>query len=285
VIVVFGGMLGAGVLLMAAPVLWPRSAKSSRPAAMDGIRTQLALAGFERVPIAAFAVIGILLGAAGAATAQLAVGIPAVTVIAGLATTALAPLVVRRRAVKRLRENRAVWPDVVDHLVAAVRSGLSLPDAVGSVAEHGPPAVRAAFAGFRADYRASGQAAPALDALKDRLADPVADRIIETIRMAREVGGNDLATVLRGLAAYLREDAAVRAEVEARQSWIRNAARIGIAAPWIVLVLLASRPEAAAAYDTPAGLVLILAGLAVTVIAYRAMVALGRLPLERRWFA
>ncbi len=52
----------------------------------------------------------------------------------------------------------------------------------------------------------------------------------------------------------------------------------------IVLLLLASRPEAAAAYNTSTGVVVIVAGLGVTVIAYRAMVALGRIPEERRWF-
>ena len=69
-----------------------------------------------------------------------------------------------------------------------------------------------------------------------------------------------------------------------RQSWIVNAARLGVAAPWIVLLLLASRPEAAVAYNTSAGVVVIVGGLGVSVVAYRLMVALGRLPEERRWF-
>jgi tight adherence protein B len=103
--------------------------------------------------------------------------------------------------------------------------------------------------------------------------------------LAREVGGTELPAVLRALAAALRQDAAVRAEVEARQSWVVNAARLGVAAPWVVLVLLASRPEGAAAYNSPAGRALLGTGAAVTVLAYRIMVALGRLPEERRWFS
>ena len=78
---------------------------------------------------------------------------------------------------------------------------------------------------------------------------------------------------------------AVRSEVEARQSWVVNAARLGVAAPWIVLLLLASRPEAAAAYNSPPGWLVLGVGLVVTVVAYRVMIALGRLPEERRWFA
>jgi tight adherence protein B len=102
--------------------------------------------------------------------------------------------------------------------------------------------------------------------------------------MAREVGGSDVTAVLRGLAGYLREDAALRAEVVARQSWIRNAARLGVAAPWLLLLVLASRHETLVAYDSAAGTMLILAGVVVTFVAYRAMIALGRLPEERRWF-
>ena len=52
----------------------------------------------------------------------------------------------------------------------------------------------------------------------------------------------------------------------------------------MILLLLASRPEAAAAYNTAAGAVLIAGGLAVSLVAYRIMLALGRLPEERRWF-
>ena len=71
--------------------------------------------------------------------------------------------------------------------------------------------------------------------------------------MAREVGGSDLTQVLRSLAVWLRQDAAIRQEVEARQSWVLNAAKLGVAAPWIILLLLASRPEAAMAYNSASG--------------------------------
>ena len=64
-----------------------------------------------------------------------------------------------------------------------------------------------------------------------------------------------------------------------------SAARLGVAAPWIVLFVLASRPEAVAVYASPGGTALLLIGFVVTVVAYRLMVALGRLPEERRWFA
>jgi len=213
------------------------------------------------------------------------VGVVALTI--GLAATGLVLpwLLVGWRANARARAHRAVWPDAVDQLVSAVRSGLALPDGVSALATQGPEATRPAFAAFERDYRATGAFIPCIDRLKQRLADPVADRILETLKMAREVGGTELTAVLKALASGLREDAAIRAEIEARQSWVVNAARLGVAAPWIVLVLLATRPEAAVAYNTPTGTTVIACGLVVSVIAYRVMIALGRLPREKRWFA
>jgi tight adherence protein B len=212
------------------------------------------------------------------------VPVVAVAAATGVLVLLLPSVVVLWRARAHRRATRVVWPDVVDHLVSAVRSGLALPDSVVTLASSGPAITRAAFAEFERDYRMTGAFADSLDRLKDGLADPVADRIIETLRMSREVGGNELTTVLRNLAAYLRQDAAIRSEVEARQSWIVNAARLGVAAPWVVLLLLSTRPEAADAYNTPEGSAVILVGLALSVVAYRLMIGIGRLPEERRWF-
>ncbi|HEX7834257.1 MAG TPA: type II secretion system F family protein, partial [Pseudolysinimonas sp.] len=209
----------------------------------------------------------------------------ALALAAGCVGAAAPATVVAGRARRRRRMLRAAWPDLVDHLVAAVRSGQSLAEAVTSLSDVGPAEIRPAFRDFGRAVRATGTIGGALDDLKVRLADPVADRIVETIRMSREVGGTELPSILRALTASLRQDAAVRSEVEARQSWVLNAARLGVAAPWIVLLLLASRPETAAAYNSPAGLVLLVTGFGVSVVAYRVMIALGRLPEERRWFA
>jgi tight adherence protein B len=237
-----------------------------------------------RVGLSTIAVVSIIFGIAAAALVFALVPVVAIAGATGILVLCLPAGVVVWRARAQRRATRVVWPDVVDHLVSAVRSGLALPDSVVTLAHSGPPITRAAFADFEREYRMTGGFADSLDRLKDRLADPVADRIIETLRMSREVGGNELTTVLRNLAIYLRQDAAIRSEVEARQSWTVNAARLGVAAPWIVLLLLSTRPEAAQAYNSPAGVAVIVVGLGLSVVAYRIMIGIGRLPEERRWF-
>jgi tight adherence protein B len=280
-----GLVLGTGVLLAVSPLLWPATrSRADRASLGYRARERLTQAGLERVGAPTVVVVSGILGVAVAALMYGLIPVVAVAAAAGISMALLPWTVVLWRARLHRRATRVVWPDVVDHLVSAVRSGLALPDSVVSLAASGPPITRAAFADFDRDYRMTGGFAVSLDRLKDRLADPVADRIIETLRMSREVGGNELTTVLRNLAAYLRQDAAIRSEVEARQSWVVNAARLGVAAPWIVLLLLSTRPEAAAAYNTAEGSAVILVGLALSVVAYRIMIGIGRLPEERRWF-
>ena len=52
---------------------------------------------------------------------------------------------------------------------------------------------------FAHDYRATGRFGACLDRLKADLADPAGDRVVEALRIAREVGGGDLGRMLRTL--------------------------------------------------------------------------------------
>ena len=167
---VLGCLLGAGLLLMAAPFLWPRpraaaGAPDSGQEPADGetghprqrglvtLRGALAQAGLGSLPLPAFTAISLLLGLACAALAEALIGVRALSLAAGLAGALTPAAIVLWRARERRRTNRTVWPDVVDHLVSAVRSGLALPDSVSTLAESGPAPTRAAFADFARDYR------------------------------------------------------------------------------------------------------------------------------------
>jgi len=134
--------------------------------------------------------------------------------------------VIRRMRQRRQVALRELWPEAIDNLASAVRAGMSLPEGVSGLALRGPEPLRPPFARFGAAYRASGRFAECLDWLKADLADPVGDRVCETLRVAREVGGSDLDTVLRTLSELLRVDARTRSELETRQGWTVNAMRL-----------------------------------------------------------
>ncbi|MGB7448295.1 MAG: type II secretion system F family protein [Ornithinimicrobium sp.] len=284
-----GVLLGLVFGLGAACIWWSFWPRPQRPHAggrrasfISRLADEIAIAGLRGLTPSG------LLGAAAVLTLLVAMltygvtSVPAIAVAFG-AMAGYAPVAyVRMRARARRAQLRDVWPDVVDHVSSGVRAGLALPEALVQLAERGPAELRPAFARFADDYRASGRFSESLDGLKDRLADPVADRLIEALRIAREVGGSDLGRVLRALSQFLREDARSRAELEARQSWTVNAARLAMAAPWVVLALMATRSSALLAYREPTGVVILAVGAALSLLAYRLMVVLGRLPEEGR---
>ncbi|MFJ4106114.1 type II secretion system F family protein [Oerskovia enterophila] len=281
--VVVGLLLGAGLVCLWSSWWEPRP-RAPREADGWSVRTQDALvqAGLPGVSPRA-----LVAGSVGAGLFVLVVGLAltrALPIAACFALfAALAPVaVVRSRARRRRTSLRDVWPEAVDHLASGVRAGLSLPEAVGQLGERGPVELREPFAQFAQDFRASGRFGDCLDALKMRLADPVADRIVEALRMTREVGGTDLGRLLRTLALFLREDARTRGELEARQSWTVSGARLAVAGPWVVLALLATRPETAQAYNSMQGVAVLGGGAVCSLVAYQLMRRIGRLPEEAR---
>ena len=206
----------------------------------------------------------------------------AVAAFFGLFAFFVPTMILRRLRARRQLALREVWPEAVDNLASAVRAGMSLPEGLSALAVRGPTELRAPFGRFAAAYRASGRFHECLDALKDDLADPVGDRVCETMRVAREVGGSDLGTVLRTLSELLRSDARTRSELETRQGWVVNAARLAVAAPWIVLLLLGTQSRTLTAYNTRNGVLLLVIGAVVCVAAYRIMLRIGKLPEEKR---
>ena len=220
----------------------------------------------------------------------------ATTVVAALLTASAVVIVIamvggtygpvgwlRSRARKRRISHREVWPEAIALLTSGVRSGASLPEVVAGLSERGPELLRPYFSRFRSTYRSSTSFAAALDRLAQDLADPIADRVIAALRLAADVGGTDLVRVLRTLGDFVRDDLRVRKEIEARWSWTVTAARLAAAAPWLVLMGMSSRPEAAAAYDSPNGMMLILCGCIATIVGYRLMLRAARLPEDKRW--
>jgi tight adherence protein B len=203
-------------------------------------------------------------------------------VVVGALAAYLPVAVVAGRVRRRRREFAEVWPEAVDDLSSAVRAGMSLPDAVAALAVRGPEPLRPAFEAFALDYQVSGRFGDCLDRLKERLADPVGDRVIEGLRIAREVGGGELGRLLRNLSGYLRDDLRTRSELEARQSWTINGARLAVAAPWLVLLLMAFQSEVITHYRSATGAIVLVVGAAACVFAYRLMMRIGRLPTERR---
>ena len=284
-----GLLLGLGLGLGLFLVWWscwvPPQApvpRRRRHGPLDRLSDEIVQAGFAglsvRTLLAACAIALLLV----LALVQATVAVLPIAVCFAAMACYLPVALVRRRARRRRAQLRDLWPDAVGNITSGVRAGMALPEALSQLGTRGPDELREPFLAFADDYRLTGRFHDCLDRLKDRLADPVGDRLVESLRIAREVGGTDLGHLLRTLSGFLREDARTRAELETRQSWTVNAARLAVAAPWAVLAMLSTNPESVAAYSTGPGVLVLAVGAAVTAFAYWAMVRIGRLPEDER---
>ncbi len=272
-----GLLLGAGLILILQALTAP---PTRRPRAPSPLRLRLDRAGLETVSVPlAVGIAALVCALATGLTWSLTHAAP-VALAVGLAA-ALVPwwwLAARHQA--RIRRRRADWPDVVDHLRSAVRAGLPLSEALAQLATVGPTELRGAFGAFAADLRVARGTEQALEALRERLADPVADRVVAAVHLTRQVGGADVGEMLSTLSGFLRAELRTRGELEARQSWTINAARLAVAAPWIILVILCFEPRIAAAYTRPAGVLVLAVGALVAAVSYRWMLRVARLGHE-----
>jgi len=273
--------VGVGLLLVWSAFTMPRTPRAPRERS-GWIATRLGEAGMNNVSVPGVVLLSLALGAAAALMVQVVSGTPPVALAFGAMAAYLPFAVVAARARRRLREFAEVWPEAVDNLASAVRAGMSLPDALAALAVRGPEPLRPAFDGFALDYQVTGRFGECLDRLKDELADPVGDRVVEGLRIAREVGGGELGRLLRNLSGYLRDDARTRSEMESRQAWTVNGARLAVAAPWLVLLIMSFQSDVIHRYASPAGVVVLAVGASLCVAAYWLMMRIGRLPVERR---
>ncbi len=275
--------LGVGVGLV---LVWlsltspPPPLPEARP--VGRTRDLLDRAGLAGASVAGVWTVGAGTAAVAFAAVQVVSRTAVVSVTFGLLAGYLPFAMLAGRARRRSRELAEVWPEAVDNLASAVRAGMSLPEALSQLGHRGPEPLREPFTAFGVDYQVTGRFAESLDRLKLRLSDPVGDRVVEGLRIAREVGGGELGSLLRNLSGFLREDAHTRSELESRQAWTVNGARLAVAAPWLVLLLLCFQREVISRYASPAGVVVLAGGAALCLVAYRAMVRIGRLPDERR---
>ena len=283
-----GTLIGLGIGIGLALIVWARIEPVRPPRRRprgSRLAGMLASAGVVRLTPRGLVLLCLALGVLAAVVALGVTGVPAIGIILGVMAAASPVAVIRGRVSRRLREHAELWPDAVDNLASAIRAGMSLPESLMQLGERGPENLRPAFARFAQDYRASGRFDDSLDLLKARLADPVGDRVIEGLRIARDVGGGDVGRMLRSLSAFLRDDLRTRGELESRQSWTINGARLAVAAPWLVLMAMSLQRDVIGRFASADGALVLGGGAVVCVVAYRLMLRIGRLPVESRMLA
>ena len=217
--------------------------------------------------------------------AALATGSPWIGLPAGFLSGGI-PL--RRRARSRARDLADLqesWPDGLQHLVSSVRSGSTVEAAVLELARTGPDPLRSVFGRFTVLAPAVG-VQPALEAVRDAVADPTTDRVVEVLLVAHEVGGRVVPAILDDLATAVAEDLRTVEEIRTAGLEQRLNARIVFAVPWSLLVLLTARPGFYRTfYQSRPGITIVLAAAVLSGIALVVVGRLGIEPLEQRVLA
>jgi tight adherence protein B len=191
----------------------------------------------------------------------------------------------RRRLEKERVELSALWPEIIDHIISGLHSGLSLAETLVGLAQRGPTATRATFQSCEELLRSGGDLGDAFAIIKEKFHDGLADQVCEVLDFARGTGSRDTSITLRTLGEFIRSDIALRAEIRSKHGWIKNSALIAAIAPWLLLLILSSQRNTREAFSTPGGVVVLLVGLSSTVLAYFWMDRVGKLPHVPRIFS
>ena len=85
---------------------------------------------------------------------------------------------------------------------------------------------------------------PALELVKEELADPTSDRVLEVLILAHERGGAIVREILDDLVDATTRDLKLLDELETEGLEMRINARAVVVLPWLVLVALTARPGA-----------------------------------------
>ncbi len=208
---------------------------------------------------------GILTGAAGTVLALGLLDVPAAAIAIGV-IVGMVPVGIDASRIRKRRADVAdAWPDVLAHMRSRISAGETLPAAfVDAARSAGGPLAEAAAQVEDAVAFGDGFGA-AIGRVRSDLADPTADRVLTTIEMAHRSGGRAVGRILTALAASVGDELRLRKAHHAAMTEQRMTAAVALVAPWLLLALTVStNPQAAAAYRSSAGAVVIAVGLVAT---------------------
>ena len=174
----------------------------------------------------------------------------------------------RKSESNRSSEIQSACPEIIDHLISGLQSGLSLNESLVGLSLRGPVVTQHYFEIFREDVYGTGDFMGALERAKSQLGEPSTDQVIEALLISKTLGGAELINILRLLGNFIREDLTLRREISVKQNWIENSAHLSAGAPWILLLLLSTQPSTAASFSTTSGIAVLLSGLIMTCVAY-----------------
>lgn len=266
-----GLITAAGVYLLFGSLVFPANLRLQEPGSRPGERLQayleaaeLSLSAREFVGIAA--ALMVLAGLIGALLRS-----PVLGAVGGL----VLPLLYWQGLMGKRDDFKRAYAGALAEVVGLLREGFSasgnMSDALQNVVDNGPDP---AAADFREVWQATRVGTPLADAFAPVLArrrEPYLNMIAEALTLKQTQGGN-VGEVLLGLETMIRDQAALRQEINAKQAQVRLESTIISLAPmgfFLVMKLLPwMRQYENGFYNTALGQGVLLIAVVFSVLAY-----------------
>ena len=229
--------------------------------------------------------VSLVVGLAAAAGSFALARVPLISLCVFVVAGSLAFTVSQARQASREVTDGESVPQIVDSISTSIASGVSLIEAFDNLVAEGQPAIRAKAERLLAIFESDASLEEKVARSKPVLNSREGDLFLELVLIASRRGDDAFTDALNELADAFRNQQSLNRELVARQGWVMATARLGLASPWVVLLLLSVRPESASAFQTQIGAAVLLIGLALSFAAQRLIVAGSRVPRVVRQFA
>ena len=188
----------------------------------------------------------------------------------------------RLRAEARQRAFDASWPQVFDAFQSGAISGIGLREQLCYLATNGPSALRGEFQVLVELYDSGFEVDQIAPIMRKRFANRHADLLALLVELDSELGGQGMSVTYQRAALRVRTEQGELSQLLAKQGWVSASAKLALLAPWLVALVLVQLPQNKAAFATELGALVLVIGLALSLLAYTLVNRLGLLPLPGR---
>jgi tight adherence protein B len=205
--------------------------------------------------------------------------------LAPAALAASAPRNIRKRQYRQvIRRRLEAWPDAVREIIAALLASRSLHQALLGLTTGGPDKLRPIWRRY-AQLSITMDQRSALDAIRQELADPVSDRVLEVLIIATDAGPSVMLDILSDLAESTNDDLQLAQKLETANLEQRLTGKIVMILPFVLLLFMVlGSADFRTFYRSPAGLIVVAIGMGLGLIGMTVINRLARLPQEPRVF-
>jgi tight adherence protein B len=272
---------GTGVYLVYEG-LTAASPQSVGPRSRGAVESVLARAGLRGAASRDVLLVSASTAVLSGGVVQLALGWGVLSLMAaGFGAVAPLAYLIRQNG-RRRTEMQEAMVEAIGHLRDAIRTGLSVPEALMGLARGGPAVLRPELTTLVREMRLMGFES-AIGAMQERIADPVFDVVAASLLLNDRLGGRNVSQVLDRLAHATRAQLRIHDELRALQARNVLSARIVAAVPIVVLVAIRQlNPTYLSIFNDWSGQVLLAGCLLSILVGYAGMRLMTRLPAERR---